>query len=177
MDKRRHMHRREVEGNIRFLTFSCYQRLQLFNNDAIKKEFVDSLANVQKESGLTIIAWVLMPEHVHLLVVPPLPRESMTDILASLKTSVGKRVLNRWRKLNAAILPRLIDSRGYLHFWQTGGGYDRNIYSREEMMEKRTYIHCNPVKRGLVEHGHEWPWSSARWYRGDRSGPIVISEA
>jgi len=50
------------------------------------------------------------------------------------------------------------------HFWQDGGGYDRNIVSDRELYEKVQYIHDNPVRRGLIGRPADWPWSSARWY-------------
>jgi REP-associated tyrosine transposase len=58
------------------------------------------------------------------------------------------------------------------HFWQPGGGYDRNIISGHELLEKVNYIHTNPVRRGLVKHVIDWPWSSARWY--DRRVGMVM---
>jgi putative transposase len=59
-------------------------------------------------------------------------------------------------------------------FWQAGGGYDRNYWSTEEIIQRVDYIHNNPVKRGLVEDPCDWPWSSAReWLTGEK-GPIPI---
>ncbi len=84
------------------------------------------------------------------------------------------QILDRWRTLEAPILPRLLDSNGHSHFWQRGGGYDRNIVTESELFEKVEYIHQNPVRRGLVKRSTDWPWSSARWYAGDRSGPVTI---
>jgi putative transposase len=54
------------------------------------------------------------------------------------------------------------------HFWQPGGGYDRNITSTEALRAMIDYIHANPVRRGLVARAEEWEWSSARWYAGLR---------
>ena len=77
-------------------------------------------------------------------------------------------MLRRWRELDAEILRRVTDSEGKQRFWLPGGGYDRNIFTDEELEEKIKYIHHNPVRRGLVERAIEWPWSSARWYAGIR---------
>jgi putative transposase len=172
---RRHMIRREIDGHARFLTFSCYDRLALFQNDAIKLVFVDQLAHAQSVHRFVVYAWVVMPEHAHLLIRPDLPRSPVHLLLRTIKTSVAKRVLNRWRELDAKVLPRLVDSRGQTRFWQRGGGYDRNIFSRDELVEKGRYIHENPVRRGLVTEPNQWPWSSALWYNGDRDSPIQIT--
>jgi putative transposase len=50
------------------------------------------------------------------------------------------------------------------HFWQPGGGYDRNIDNAKVAWASVHYIHANPVRRGLVAHPTDWEWSSARWY-------------
>lgn len=80
----------------------------------------------------------------------------------------------RWRALDAPVLARLEDDSGDVRFWQRGGGYDRNVRDRDELMEKIRYVHLNPVRRGLVERPEEWAWSSARWYDGDRGGVVPI---
>ena len=90
----------------------------------------------------------------------------MAVFLNSLKRQFARSVLRRWKELNAPILARLADASGNLHFWQLGGGYDRNIHSEEEYHEKVKYIHLNPVRAGLVDDPVDWRWSSAGWYAG-----------
>jgi len=161
---RRTLKRREVPGHARYLTFSCYHRLPLFQNDRIKQLFVDQLDLTRQRLSLELYAWVVMPEHVHLLVMPDTPTITISHLLRALKRPVAARVLDRWRQLDAAILKRVLDAKGQPHFWQPGGGYDRNIFSDEELLEKIDYIHANPVRRGLVDRTTDWPWSSALWY-------------
>jgi len=115
-----------------------------------------------------------MPEHVHLLLWPLIPRFPLSIVLRDLKREVAKAVIARWREIDAPILKRLIASDGSTRFWQRGGGYDRNTRSEEEFVEKMRYIHQNPVKRGLVKHATDWKWSSVRWYSGDRSSPVEL---
>ncbi len=166
--------RYETLGELRFLTFSCYHHLPLFKNDAIKDEFVRVLDAARTRTECSIIAWVVLPDHAHLLVAPSLPRYPIPLFLKYLKGSFASKVLNRWRRLNAPILQRLSDRRGRVRFWQAGGGYDRNIDSENEYDEKFDYIHLNPVTAGLVDDPVDWRWSSAPWYAGKR-GPGVLS--
>lgn len=171
---RRSLRRIEARGHARYLTFSCYRRLPLFGNDSIKQVFIAQLAWVCRRLSVALYAWVVMPEHVHVLLMPHPPRVTVTGVLGALKRPVAARVLGRWRELNAPILPRLIDPRGHAHFWQRGGGYDRNITTPHELYEKISYIHHNPVRRGLVDRPIDWPWSSAGWYeRRDGCGVPV----
>ena len=166
------MRRRENPGEGRYLTCSCYHRLALLANDAIKSAFVARLLVVRREVPFQLLAWVLMPEHFHLLVVPCLPEHPVDQLLYALKAPLAQRVLRRWRELQAPILPRITDARGQAHFWQVGGGYDRNVV--DEVEEKIDYIHANPVRRGLAATVVDWPWSSARWYAGRRQGEVPI---
>lgn len=172
---RKRLRRIESPGHVRYLTFSCVRRLPLLSNDAIKTLFVERLTAAQKQHHFELYAWVVMPEHVHLLLRPDLPDHPVPALLQSLKQSVAQRVIDRWRELRAPILPRITDERGRVRFWQPGGGYDRNIISDDELDEKVAYIHDNPRRRGLVQRAADYPWSSIHWYRGNRSGPLVIA--
>ncbi len=96
-------------------------------------------------------------------------------LLIAIKQPVAQRALFRWKQTDAPILPRLNTPRGY-RYWQKGGGFDRLVRTPSEMWREIEYCHQNPVKRGLVASPTDWPWSSARWYAGDRTGPIDIDE-
>lgn len=145
--------------------------MPLFNHDLIKGVFIAQLGVMRQRLDVSLYAWVVMPEHVHLLLMPPLPGVTVTQVLHALKRPVAAKVLQRWRQLDAPILRRIVDKHGQEHFWQRGGGYDRNITSMGELEEKIRYIHDNPVRRGLVHCAADWRWSSARWYEsGDGCG-------
>lgn len=171
---RKHLRRIEHTHHLRFLTFSTYQRLPLFNNDRIKDDFAAHLANARAVFSFNLYAWVVMPEHVHLLLWPCLPEFPVPCITAYLKRRFARHVVARWRSLRAPILARITAPDGSTRFWQRGGGYDRNVFSIEETREKIDYIHTNPVVGGLVVRPTDWAWSSARAYAGDTSGPVPI---
>ncbi len=156
--------RYETPGEARYLTCSCFHRLQLFSNDRIKEAFLETFDAARQRKHFKLYAWVIMPEHVHLLIEPSLPDFPISKVLKDIKGNFANRVLRRWRELNADILKKLRDSAGKEHFWQAGGGYDTNIYSEAKLLEKIDYTHDNPVRRGLVTRQVDWVWSSARWY-------------
>jgi len=168
----RPLKRRELPNHARYLTCSCHDRLPLFANDAIKDHFSDHLRDAREEFKFRLLAWVIMPEHVHLLLIPRLPEHPVSELLRELKTRFARGVIRRWRELDAPILRRLNDGAGTTRFWLPGGGYDRNIGGGHELPEKIRYIHDNPVRRGLVQTPEEWRWSSARAFAGD-AAPIV----
>ena len=175
MHDTRRMKRVEAPNHIRFLTFSCYRRLPLFTNDRIKAAFRDHLERTRDDLGFHLHAWVMMPEHLHLLIWPDVDRADVSRICWQLKRPFAKEVIARWRELRAPILERLLTADGTHRFWQHGGGFDRNIYSQEVLQVKLDYIHCNPVERGLASNPIDYPWSSARWYSGICEGQISMN--
>jgi putative transposase len=162
--KRRTMRRREIERTARFLTFCCHRRLPLFQNERIRDHFIQQLTYVATELDVAVLAWVVMPEHVHLVVYARSPDVTMTRFTHRLKRPFAFKVLNRWRTLDAPILAHLKHGEGH-RFWQTGGGFDRNVIG-EELREKVRYIHDNPVRRGLVVRATDYRWTSAAAYEG-----------
>jgi putative transposase len=173
-ERRKKMRRFERTHDVRFLTFSTYQRLPLFKNDRIKDRFVQHLVAARTRHRFHLYGWVIMPEHVHLLLWPCLPAYPVAAALHALKRAFAQEVIARWRLRGAKVLEQLLAPDGSTRFWQRGGGYDRNIFTGEEFEEKLRYIHNNPVIRGLVSRPEEWAWSSARWYLGMKEGTLAM---
>lgn len=128
--------------------------------------------------GFELWAWVLMPEHFHLVIFPRPGGPAMGTILLSIKQSTAKRALN-WARANRPDTLGLFadqspDGTVTHRFWQRGGGYDRNLYSADEVWEKIDYIHNNPVARRLCRQPEEWMWSSARAHRDQCAGPLSV---
>jgi putative transposase len=181
---RKRMRRREVPGQARFVTFSCHRRLPLLGKPAIRDVFVEAMAAARRTHRFELFAWVVMPEHVHLLVRPRLEKVPegrrgagelegrLDEALASLKTSVAKLVVGRWRELRAPVLEQLRVKGDRIRYWQKGGGFDRNVRDLAAFCRHVGYIHRNPVKRELVSAPEDWKWSSVRWWMGQREGEL-----
>lgn len=154
------------------LTFSCYNRYKLLSKERTRQWLVDAFDRARRQLDLHLWAYVIMPEHVHAIVLPQRSEYRTADILKSLKEGVARRAVNFLRRVNPQWLERLTVRRpsGKVerHFWLPGGGYDRNIINQEALLHAVKYIHANPVRRGLVESPTDWEWSSARWYEGER---------
>lgn len=133
--------------------------------------FVSAMAAVKRKHGFTLFAWVVMPEHVHVILLPRLGG-TWAEIALSVKTSVARRVIGRWRDLDAHVLRKLVKGDGRYHFWQPGGGFDRNIRETPELLKEIWYTHQNPVRRGLVRKAEDRRWSSVHWWMGDRDGVL-----
>ena len=175
--KRPHRHRYAVEGHARYLTFSCFHNLPLLKSERCCQWFLSKLTELHAENTFELWAWVLMPTHVHLLIMPHQP-DMVSAFLNRLKKSVANRALN-WLRNNAPnYLDRLADSHSTdkhsYHYWQSGGGYDHNIYSIDKLHEKIKYIHANPIRAGLISHPGDWKWSSYQAWETENDIPIPI---
>jgi putative transposase len=142
-------------GQSHFITFCCYHRRRLLITDASRRIFESALERVRHTYRLNVYGYVIMPEHVHLLLSEP-EQDTLAEALQSLKQGVSRRLLG-----------------GAEHFWQKRY-YDFNIRNQRQFVEKLRYIHRNPVKRGLCERPEEWEWSSFRHYATGCEGRIEI---
>ncbi|MEM1012504.1 MAG: transposase [Planctomycetota bacterium] len=176
---RKLMRRREGEGHVRFLTISCYRNLNLFASPATRDGYAEHLKTTLEHDDsrdIRCVAWVVMPNHVHLLLQPP-HDVTQTETLRRLNGSFSRLALARWRNLGVPgreVLDRITDSKRNLRFWQHGGGHDHNVRNDKARHEIIRYIHENPVRRELCDLPTEWKWSSACWYEGEPSiGPAI----
>jgi len=154
-------------GHLHFVTFSCYRRLPLLKTARARQVVVQELARLRTEMGFRLIGYVVMPEHVHLLISEP-PAQSPSAVMHRLKLRVARRMVGRGSRRIAGQM-ELASAAGEAlprSFWQARF-YDFNVYSRGKMQEKLNYMHANPVVRGLESHPREWPWSSWEFYYGN----------
>ncbi len=164
-------------GHIHFLTFSCYRRLPFFKSDRTKEWLVEAIVKAIEKHKFGLLAYVIMPEHTHLLIQPEPLDYDIAVILKAIKQPVSRRAKGFLEEENPAWIRKLTVKRGskeVFRFWQAGPGYDRNIRDEKELLEKIQYIHNNPVKNGLVATPEDWIWSSASWYLDSRTGKIPI---
>ncbi|HKD84476.1 MAG TPA: transposase [Terriglobales bacterium] len=169
-------------GDLHFITFSCYQRQPFLSTPNACRVFEETLEDVRRWYGLYVKGYVVMPEHVHLLVSEP-ERSSLRVALQMLKQIVSQK-----------LKPKLLASSGMgtgtgapssslqredgpnarpKRFWQVRY-YDFNVRTRKKQIEKLRYIHRNPVHRGLVEKPEDWPWSSFLHYATGVEGVVEI---
>ena len=142
---------------LHYVTFTCYHRQQYLGSGPARDVFEQTLERVRRWYNFYIVGYVVMPEHVHLLVSEP-ERSSLAVALQMLK-QVSSRKLH--------------DGSGGKAFWQKRY-YDFNVFSERKRVEKLRYMHRNPVKRGLVENPEDWKWSSYRHYLTGIEGVVEI---
>jgi putative transposase len=141
---------------LHFVTFSCYRRRPLLCSPA-RREWVErALEGTRRGYRFFVTGYVVMPEHVHLLVSEP-ERRLLATAIQAMKQSVARRLALRSAD----------------PFWQARY-YDFNVWSEDKRIEKLNYMHWNPVKRGLVSRPEDWPWSSFHHYATGCEGIVEI---
>jgi len=140
-------------GHLHFVTFSCYDRRPYLGSEESRRLFEAALETMRTRYRFWVLAYVVMPEHVHLLVSEP-KVAMLSKVIQALKLSVALKRKER-------------------PFWQPRY-YDFNVISEKKRIEKLRYIHRNPVKRGLVERPEEWVSSSFRHYQSSEIGIVGV---
>jgi putative transposase len=163
-------------GNAHELTFSCYRGRPFLSKDRTRGYLVDAILAAKHKHAFDLWAYVFMPEHVHLLICPHEEAYSIATILRAIKQPASRRAMIYLREHNPQALAWLAtgQTKTPYCFWQAGGGYDRNMTSVETLVKAAKYIHANPVRRGLVMHPGEWPYSSAHDWETGTSGLLPI---
>ena len=152
------------DGRARFVTFCTHKKMPLLTNNRYRKIVVESIAAIRDRYKLKLLGYVLMPEHVHIVVVPP-EEVKLGPVIGKLKILSSKGIHELMRNLNSPLIERLTVRRNKTDnfvFWQRRC-YDHNCRDAESVWEKVNYCHNNPVKRGLVSEPQNWIWSSYRY--------------
>ncbi|HLZ43698.1 MAG TPA: transposase, partial [Candidatus Sulfotelmatobacter sp.] len=150
------LHRFQQAGCLHFITFSCHHREPLLAEPQSRTIFEQSLERARRWYGFFVTGYVVMPEHVHLLISEP-ERGKLSTALQMLKQISAQR----------------LGGPEGAPFWQARY-YDFNVRSEAKRVEKLRYIHRNPVKRGLVERPEDWVWSSFCHYATGADGAVEI---
>ncbi len=159
----------EANGHLHELTFSCYRRRPLLTDDRWRRVLGRHLQMACESEEFGLVAFVFMPEHVHLVARPLRSTSKVSRLLARTKQPTSKAVKEALIQDGQT---QLLDSltvqerpgKICFRFWQEGPGFDRNLFSSSAIEASLDYIHANPVKRDLCKRSIDWKWSSARFY-------------
>jgi putative transposase len=160
-------------GHLHFITFSCYRRVPFLRSVRAKNTFVQVLGEVRDRYGFSLVGYVVMPEHIHLLISEPTKGTPSTAIQV-LKQRVSRRLRRRKRANTGQLnLSFAGGENSQPRFWQRRF-YDFNVWGLKKRVEKLHYMHMNPLKRKLIDHPKDWPWSSFSFYSKPKHGLIRV---
>ncbi len=166
------LHRSYGADHLHFITNSCYQRRRLLDSPLARDRFLSVLEQTRQRYRFVVVGYVVMPEHIHLLITEPEVGTPST-VMQVIKQRTANALLPK-RKRRDPRQRELFREQRRRAFWQERF-YDFNVWSTKKRVEKLRYIHRNPVKRGLVESPEQWHWSSYRHYLLDETGPVKVN--
>jgi putative transposase len=170
------LHRYYGAGYLHFITTSCYQRPRLLGTARSRDLFLQVLESVRGRYRFVVVGYVVMPEHVRLLLGEP-ERGNPSAVMQALKQGFARRLLARLRRTadprqSSLWNTPVAEGRIWQHRF-----YDFVVFTAKKRVEKLDYMHHNPVKRGLVLETEQWKWSSYRFYALAERGVVLVNEA
>ena len=145
----------------RFITFCTQNRIPVLTNDRYRKVVLDSINYICAKNLLKLIAYVIMPEHVHLVIVPP-ENVRLGPLIGKMKQISSFKIHKIVIATNSHLKDNLMikrDQRGNFTLWQRRC-FDHNCRDEQALWKVVNYCRNNPVIRGLVSKSIEWKWSS-----------------
>ena len=146
-----------------YITVVAKDRLPVFKTNAVKLVTCRAIDEARKSGGFLLFAYVIMPDHLHLLTDCP---KNSADVLRYVKGLTGRQVIDYLKEHNyqsslAKLRHEEWKRKHSYSLWQQ----EKNvfsIFSEAVFMQKVNYIHLNPVRAELVERAVDYSWSSAR---------------
>jgi len=159
-----------------FVTFSVINWIDVFIRPNYTDILLDSFKFCQKDKGLILYAWCIMPSHVHLIMGTQ--KDPMQNILRDFKSFTSRKLKEEicsypkesrkkwmlWMMKSAGL------NNGNNNDWQFWQQHNHPIelFSSKIIYQKLIYLHFNPVKAGFVERPEYWKYSSAKDYFGEK---------
>ena len=167
----RNLKRYQNTGQLHFITFSCYRRRSFLRTPGKRSLFLRVLESTRQRCGWVVVGYVVMPEHVHLLVSEP-ESSSLATAIQLLKQTSSRQAR---KPCHPGQQELFAPQETRCPFWQKRY-YDFNLRIAKKRIEKLKYMHRNPVKRGLCAAPEEWKWSSYRTYAFEERGMVLINQ-
>jgi putative transposase len=158
-----------------FITCTVHQWVDAFTWEIYKEILLNSIRHCQQNKGLKVHAWVLMTNHIHMIISSD--KEKLSNIIRDFKKFTATKIIevirNNVQESRKRWLLWLLTKEGKIMFWQEGY-HGEEIISRQFFETKLNYIHQNPVRAGLVEKEEEYLYSSCGDYYGLRAGCLDL---
>jgi putative transposase len=162
---------------IYFTTSTIVQWIDLFTRRELQEVVIDSLKHCQREKGLIIFAWSLMPSHLHMISTATSMQIMLSDIMRDFKKHTSKALVKTISEINESREDWLMSAFEFAgrtnrkikdyKVWQDGY-HPEEIITQPFMDQKLHYIHYNAVEAGFVTEPHHYALSSAIDYAGGK---------
>ncbi|MFQ5925995.1 MAG: transposase [Terriglobia bacterium] len=155
--------------HLHFVTARTNQRRKLFREPKLSQEFLEGLRDLRQKHAFRLYAYVLMPDHFHLVVRPS--DGDISELMKKIKSLTARKIVaclkgaNKARKLSSLRKVTTGRRRHTFQVWQDGF-HTVELWSGWMIRKKIDYIHANPLRKGLVRSAKDYPWSSFSAYHG-----------
>jgi REP element-mobilizing transposase RayT len=170
--------RYRIEGSIFYITSNVYKRINIFTSPSFIIPIIDSLNYYRYQYTCKLIGYVIMPDHIHLLIWPSVEK-AITDFMRDFKRFTSGRITRQAKVEGKSHWVENFEEAGTeteraeYKVWQDSF-WEQSIYTENFLKQKLNYIHLNPVRGGLVATAAEYPYSSYRNYYLDDHPLIEI---
>ncbi len=164
---------RDLNG-MYFLTFTVVGWVDVFSRKIYRDLIIENLKYCQQEKSLVIHAWIIMTNHIHLILSAG-EKPTLTEIVRDFKKYTSRELIRLIEKENESRkdwMLRYFGWQGHINpnntsyqFW-VQDSHPIPLYTNEVMQQKVDYMHHNPVRAGFVDEPQDWIYSSARDYGG-----------
>ena len=157
-----------LSGALHFVTGNLLDRVPVFKQQPCCESFINTLATLLNEWPCKLIAYVLMPDHTHLVVNPRDGR--IKEFTGKLKSLSAKAIVEIAHGIDFKL-----DAEGSHVVWQDSFKAIP-LWSAWMIWQKINYIHANPVKAGLVNSAKDYRWSSFRAFYSDDEVDLKVDQ-
>jgi len=169
-----------IEGHVYYITTVVYNRLRIFTRPSFVIPLFDSLNFYRHSQGFKLLGYVIMPDHLHLMIWPQ-AKAVVSSFMRSFKEFTAKRIIQLaevegitdW--LTAFRQAGAETGRSKNKVWQDSY-WDENVFTEDFLKQKLQYMHFNPVRAELVAQPEDYPYSSYRSYEYDQEWLIEIDK-
>ncbi len=160
--------RYHIEGHVYYITTNVYNRLRIFTRPSFIVPLFDSLNFYRYRQTFKLAGYVIMPDHIHLLIWP-YGHSTVADITRDYKEFTAKRII---RQAEVEGIKEWVEAfrqageetgRSENKVWQDSY-WDVNVFTAPFLRQKLQYMHENPIRAGLVKNPGDYPYSSYRNY-------------
>jgi REP element-mobilizing transposase RayT len=159
-----------------FISFATIHWIDVFTRREYKNVFLDSVKYCQKNKGLVVHAWIIMTNHIHMIISSQ--DKKLEEIVRDLKSFTSRKIRNE-------IIENIQESRKQWMLWmmERAGSKNKNnntfqfwqqnnhpieLDNNTIRQQKLEYLHNNPVSEGFVDRPEEYKYSSAIDYSGGK---------
>jgi REP element-mobilizing transposase RayT len=166
-----------------YITATVVDWIDVFTRQTYRDSIIESLDYCIKNKGMILYGYVIMSNHIHLIIQSH--DGKLSDLIRDFKKFTAKNILDKiqvvpesrkeWMLERFKLAAEKHTRNKNYQFWQYGN-HAEEIYSNKFMWSKLDYIHLNPIRAGLVEKASQYIYSSASNYIND-SGLLKIEKA